>query len=55
MICNNLLAIKGEVLAESHKEYKPEASESKKIQRLSELGESKTTKFPIRVHPPLAR
>ena len=37
---------KGEVLAESLKEYKPEALESKLIHRSSKIGESKTTKFP---------
>lgn len=47
--------MKGEVLAKSLKEYKLEASESKIIRNSSEIGESKITKFPIRVQPHLVR
>ena len=52
MICINQLVIKDEVLAESFKEYISKVSESKIIQSSSKIGESKTTKFPMRVQPP---
>ena len=52
MICINQLVIKDEVLTESFKKYRSKVSESKIIQSSSKIGESKTTKFPMRVQPP---
>lgn len=42
-------------MAESPREYNPKVSEYKRIHKSSVIGESKTTKFPRRVQPPLVR